>query len=152
MDVADYQSDQIAIVNIENKSKGILAMDFIQRGTLLVVSKALSAVFHNKTDSRFKSYAELDFSDASFSTREEVFNAIQLSCQMQDNPELCEQVYSLYGGDEQSRDIKLKQPLVDFKRVESIQKMNAFQIQNSFERLLYFPKSNKQSPSGQKIV
>jgi tetratricopeptide (TPR) repeat protein len=133
MDVADYKSDKIAIVTIENKSKGIMATDFIPKGTVLVVSKALSAVFNNKTDSRFKSYSQFDFDDSTYSTREETLNANFLAYQMQDNPELCEQVYSLFAGPEYNRNVKLDQPIVDFKRIEIIQKLNAFQIQNAFE-------------------
>jgi len=50
-DCADFKSKQISIVNIENKSKGVIAnAAMIKKGTLLCASKALSAVFEYTND------------------------------------------------------------------------------------------------------
>lgn len=47
-DVADYESSKLKVTDIPNKSKGVVAVEDIKKGTLLVVSKAVSAYFKPK--------------------------------------------------------------------------------------------------------
>ena len=46
-DVADFKSHSIMLVDIPGKSKGIVANENINKGTLLVASKAISAFSNN---------------------------------------------------------------------------------------------------------
>jgi hypothetical protein len=95
MDVADYRSDKIQITDIENKSKGVVATDFIKKGTLLLANKAASAAFHNKIDYRKKSFAVVNCLEKSSNTRNESENISNLIYKMQDNPELADKVWNL---------------------------------------------------------
>jgi len=134
MDVADFMSEKIAITDIENKAKGVVACEFIEKGTLLIVSKAESAVFHNKSDcSKLKGYSKVDYYESSFTGREEMEMITNLAYKMQDNPELAQKMYTLYSGDEFDRNQQVN--VIDFKRIEGFQKYNSFQIQNAFETL-----------------
>ena len=96
MDVADYRSDKIQVTDIENKSKGVVATDFIKKGTLLLANKAASAVFHNKVDYRKKSFAVINCLEKSSNTRNESENISNLIYKMQDNPELADKVRNLF--------------------------------------------------------
>ncbi len=134
MDIADYKSNKITIKDIKNKSKGVVATEFIKKGTLLLVSKASSAVFHNRIDYRRKSYNSVHCIENNFNTRNETENISNLVYRMQDDPDFANDIYSLYAGPDFSRN-KVEHPLIDIKRIEAIYSFNSFQIKNSLEAL-----------------
>lgn len=133
MDIADFKSSRIKVTDIENKCKGVIAIDFIPKNTLLVVNKAVTASLHNKIDYICKSFNFYDLHDNVYSTRNECENISNLVYKMQDNPELAEKIYSLYAGPNFDRNKMLDHPLIDIKRIESIYTFNSFQIKNSYE-------------------
>ena len=135
MDIADFKSSRIKVTDIENKCKGVIAVDFIPKNTLLVVNKAVTASLHNKIDYLCKSFNFYDLHDNVYSTRNECENISNLVYKMQDNPELAEKIYSLYAGPNFDRNKMLDHPLIDIKRIESIYTFNSFQIKNSYEAL-----------------
>jgi hypothetical protein len=135
MDIADFKSSRIKVTDIENKCKGVIAIDFIPKNALLVVNKAVTASLHNKIDYICKSYNFYDLHDNVYSTRNECENISNLVYKMQDNPELAEKIYSLYAGPNFDRNKMLDHPLIDIKRIESIYTFNSFQIKNSYEAL-----------------
>ena len=116
-DVADYKSNKIFITDIPNKSKGVLAIEAIKKGTLLVVSKAVKAAIYNE-----KSFEVNDFENFS-----------KLITMMQSDPELAKQIYSLYAGPDYSRGEKFNELNVDVKHIESILKYNKFDIVNNIK-------------------
>ena len=134
MDIADYKTSKIAVVDIKNKSKGVIATECIKKGTLLAVSKAVSAVFHNKIDYRKKSCNTVYFCANSYNTKNETENISDIVYKMYDDPYLADQIYTLYAGPEFNRD-KLEHPMIDIKRVEAIYGFNSFQIKNAYESL-----------------
>ena len=83
---------------------------------------------------RVKGYTKIDYYDGSYNTRQESENITNLAYKMQDDPELAEKIYSLFGGPEFSRE-SLPHPIIDMKRIEAIHEYNSFQIQNSLESL-----------------
>ncbi len=135
MDIADFKSSKIKVTDIENKCKGVIAVDFIPKNTLLVVNKAVTASLHNKIDYICKSFNFYDLHDNVYSTRNECENIGNLVYKMQDNPELAAHIYSLYAGPNFDRNKMLDHPLIDIKRIESIYTFNSFQIKNSYEAL-----------------
>jgi len=135
MDIADFKSNKITIKDIENKSKGVVAVDFIRKGTLLLVSKASSAVFHNQIDYRQKSYNSVDYMLDIYKLKNETENISKLVYKMQDDPEFASNIYSLYAGPNFDRNSQVEHPLIDIKRIEAIYEFNSFQIKNSLQVL-----------------
>lgn len=134
MDIADYMSNKIMITDVKNKSKGVVATEFIKKGTLLMASKAAVAVFHNKVDYRKKSQNTVFCCEGQFNSKNETENISSLVYKMQDDPELAGEIYSLYAGPNFGRN-KLSHPIIDIKRIEAIFSFNSFQIKNSYEAL-----------------
>lgn len=134
MDIAEYMCDKIMITDIENKSKGVVATEFIKQGTLLTVSKAAATSLHNKVDFRKKSFMVVDCVNDSMSTRNEAEIITNLAFNMQNDPDIADQVYALYGGPNYSRD-KVEFPFIDIKRIEAIYSFNSFEIKNYIEAL-----------------
>jgi len=134
LDVADYFSNQMKITNIENKSKGVVAIDFIKKGTLLLANKAASAVFYNNKDFRLKSYNTIDCFNKKYKTRNESENITNLAYKIQDDPVFANKIYSLFGGCAFDRE-NIEHHMIDIKRIEEILKFNSFSIENPFEEL-----------------
>ena len=134
MDIADYRSNKFIIAEIENKSKGVVSIDLIPKGALILVSKAESAVFHNKVDYRKKSYHTVHFNQNSYHTKNESENIANIIYKMEDDKEFSNKIYSLYAGDQFSRE-NLEHPLIDIKRIEALYAFNSFQIKNAYETL-----------------
>jgi hypothetical protein len=109
-DCADFKSSQISIVNIENKSKGVIANDMIKKGTLLCASKALSAVFKYTLDG----------------VLEDTDMFANLIAQMPHDPYLTQQVCSLCPGAGFSRDADGPSP--DLARLKGICNTNSFKV------------------------
>jgi tetratricopeptide (TPR) repeat protein len=142
LDVADFTSLQITIgVEIDGKGKGVRAVEFIKQGTLLHVSKALTAAFYNKLDYSHTPYSLNVYLDQMrYNTRNESENLACLIERMRDDPSLAKQVYSLYGGEKHGRTAPFKNEdnnscLIDIERLEAIYAFNSFQIKNSIETL-----------------
>ena len=134
MDIADYRSNKIEVTDILNKSKGVVATDFIKKGTLITACKAASAIFFNKTDYRRASYNTVHCSEGIYNTKNESENISNIVYKMQDDPDLANQIYSLYGGADFGRD-KLDHPTIDIKRIENIYAFNSFQNKTALEAL-----------------
>ena len=82
----------------------MLASEDISEGTLLVVSKAATAIFNNEIDSRLRSCNLVKCMARSYNTRHEVESVAKLMDRMTDDPELAKCIYSLYAGPEFSRE------------------------------------------------
>ena len=90
-DLADYVSDLIRIQSISSKSKGVRAVKNIEKGTLLVVSKAASIVNEQELADVFIIGADMCIKRMD----------IQLGCTihaMQGNPDMAKEIYKLYTG------------------------------------------------------
>lgn len=104
MDIADYISTKIAVVDIERKGKGVKALEFIGKGTLLHVSKALTAIFYNKINYNQTTYPRIVYlNENRYNTCNENENIGDLVNKMRENPLVASKVYSLYGGDAYDR-------------------------------------------------
>ena len=135
MDVADYKSSHIEVVDIENKSKGVVAQEFIKKGTLLQASKALAATFHNAVDWNKKAFTNTVYlSQNRYNTGNESETLACLVSKMRDDPNVSGQVYALYAGPDHDRS-PLAHGLIDIERVEAIYSFNSFQIKNNLELL-----------------
>lgn len=134
MDIAEYRSNLIQVTDIPNKAKGVIAKESIPKGTLIVVSKAAAATFHNQIDYRKKSYITIDYLEGNYNAKDQSQNVATLAYKMHDDPDFAEQVYAMYAGPGFNRD-KVEHPLIDIKRIEGILEFNSFQILNSFESL-----------------
>ncbi len=146
-DVADYQSPKITVVDIPNKSKGVIASENIKKGTLLVVSKAISAVLNILEPKNFSTNI------TSTTTEEESqsfqnLNFVNTIYRMQSNPELAKQVYSLYAGPNYNRDEKLNEFTIDIPRIDQILKLNSFGVDNLFESINGIRPDSNQKESG----
>ena len=96
LDVADYKSDLINIVDIPNKAKGVVALRDIQRGTLLVVSKAFSITYDCENDGKSKPlYSEYLYKNNMHTQQPNVIVAVEA---IESNPYLAKEFYSLYAG------------------------------------------------------
>lgn len=134
MDVCDFKSSKIEVADIENKAKGMLAKETIKKGTLIVLSKAATAIFNNKVDYRLKSHDQVQSIARSYTSRHESEAVSELIYKMSDDPETSKLIYSLYAGPNFTRD-PVQFPIIDVKRIEAIFAFNSFQIKNSLEML-----------------
>lgn len=123
IDVADFHSSKLSVVDIPNKSKGVVANESIKKGTLLAVSKAVSVIFNNTEAA--------DRSDLNYGSR----NFVNTIYKMQSNPQLAEQVYSLFAGPQYDRNEKADEFFIDIDRIDQIQKFNSFSMENHFESI-----------------
>ena len=98
LDIADFKSHQIQVVDIANKSKGMVATEKIKAGTLLLVSKAETAVFNNTVNSRQKCFDLVKCLERSYFSRHNVEAVANLVYKMSNDPELTRRIYSLYAG------------------------------------------------------
>ena len=108
-DLADFLSNKISLTEMPNKSKGVIANEFIKKGTLLCASKALSAVF------KYTSNGMLENTNM-------VSNLIS---KMAHDPYLTNQVYSLYPGPAFKREPQID---IDQMRIRCIGNFNSFKI------------------------
>ena len=88
MNVADYTSNDIKIVELEKNCKGVFAVKPIKKGTLLVVSKAISVSYENEKD-------DLEIPSVMTCIEE---NTAKIIIKMDNDPELAKQIYYLYAG------------------------------------------------------
>jgi len=111
-DLADFKSNKISVVDIPNKSKGIIANEYIKKGTLLFASKALSAVFKYTNSGGLEATHVFD----------------DLVSRMKNDPFLSKQVYSLLPGPGFSRDDRIDEESIDHRRIFGICNTNVFKI------------------------
>ncbi len=96
LDVADFKSDLIEIVEIPNKSKGVMSIKDIKKGTLLVVSKAFSITYDVENDGKSKPlYSDYLYRNNMQSQQPNVIVAVEA---IESNPYLAKEFYSLYAG------------------------------------------------------
>ncbi len=98
MDVADYKSSKIKVVELRKGYRGVEAVEAIAKGTLLVVSKAVSIVYDKDVKDpdlpSNKATHPLEFLTEK-STAKNLSNLIK---KMEANPELAKQIYALKCG------------------------------------------------------
>ena len=95
-DVADYVSDLIRIQNISKKSKGVRAVQDIEKGTLLVVSKAASIVYEQELGGNSSLVVNMCTKRMDMKSGAQNFaNTIHA---MQGNPDMAKEIYKLYSG------------------------------------------------------
>ena len=95
-DVADYVSDLIRIQSISKTSKGVRAIRDIEKGTLLVVSKAASIVYEKELDKKFLLVANM--CTKRMDTQSGAQNFANTIHAMQGNPGMANHIYKLYSG------------------------------------------------------
>jgi hypothetical protein len=134
-DVADFKSDCIAVANIPKKSKGVIATENIKKGTLLVVSKAISAVFHSDINKNENLCTKINLVSKRSDFNDGSQNFVNTVYSMQSDPELAKQIYSLYSGTEYDRNDKTNEFIIDISRVDQIQKFNSFAVVNYIDLL-----------------
>ncbi len=95
-DVADYKSNLIDVIDIPTKSKGVIAVKEIKRGTLLVVSKAFSITYDSENDGKSKPlYSGYLYENNMQSLQPNVVVAVEA---IESNPYLAKEFYQLYAG------------------------------------------------------
>jgi len=92
-DIADYESDKIEIADFINKSKGVQAKEFIAKGTLLAVSKAVSAIIFNNINYRDNGYFRIYAAENNHDKKDVSMLVSDLAYKMQYDPDLSEKVY-----------------------------------------------------------
>ena len=90
LDVADYVCKSIAVKEIPNKSKGIVAVEKIKRGTLLVASKAVSIAYDSEC--KFK-VVSANFYTKKMDQPSSNQNLVNLFYKLQHDPYLAEKVH-----------------------------------------------------------
>ncbi|CAF0780715.1 unnamed protein product [Brachionus calyciflorus] len=129
IDVADYVSDKIEIIDIPKKGKGVIAKVDIPKNTLLVGSKALSISYDCEFLSRYALIA-YNLLNRTVDKNSQCLNLLNLIYKMRNDPFLSEQVYKLYGGNNFDRDQKINPSIIDTERIENIQTFNAFKAED----------------------
>ena len=130
-DIADYRSAKMAVVDIPNKCKGVIANEFIKKGELLVVCKAISASFKLKNTENFT--IKTDLIRKRITNNDQCENFSNIVYRMQSDPGVAKEVYSLFAGPEYERNENAKETLIDVTRISAIQRFNAFTVKNAFE-------------------
>jgi len=130
-DVAEFESPKLSVVDIPNKSKGVIANKDIKKGELLVVSKAISASFKQKDIKSFS--IKMDVPRKAISNNDNCENFSNILYKMQSDPRVAKQVYSLYAGPEYKRDEIVDESKIDVIRIGAIQRLNSFTIRNAFD-------------------
>ena len=147
-DAADYKSDCIKVTDLTNKSKGVIATENIKKGTLLVVSKAISAVFHSDMLKSRSICTKINVVSNCLNLNDGSQNFVNTVYSMQSDPELAKQIYSLYPGTEYDRNEKINEFIIDISRVEHIQKYNSFAVENYIDLLKGTKRSLSEKESG----
>ena len=140
-DVADYTSASITVVDKPNKSKGVIATEDIKKGTLLVLSKEISAVFSNEKEKN--TFSRVNTATNSYDLNDGSMSFVNTVYKMQSEPEVAKQIYSLYSGSEYNRDEQVDELVIDISRVDQIHKLNSFRIESNFN----FIKGIKHDPA-----
>ena len=96
-DVADYNSSDIKVVDVEKNCKGVIAVKAIKKGTLLVVSKALSITYNKELDEK-KVVLAMNHFTRRYDTQAQMQTFSTVIQKMQSNPKLAKKIYSLYPG------------------------------------------------------
>jgi hypothetical protein len=147
-DAADYKSDCIKVTDLTNKSKGVIATENIKKGTLLVVSKAISAVFHSDMLKSRNFCTKINVASNFHDLNDGSQNFVNTVYSMQSDPQLAKQIYSLYPGREYDRNEKINEFIIDISRVEQIQKFNSFAVENYIDILKGKNRSMGEKESG----
>jgi len=99
MDVADFKSDHIRLVEAKNGGyKGVKAVVPIRKGTLLVVSKAVSIVYANDVKVNEENAVEAEHLEGLLAENTISMNLKKLVEKMKADPGLARQIYSLKCG------------------------------------------------------
>ncbi|CAF0734397.1 unnamed protein product [Brachionus calyciflorus] len=125
IDVADYVSDKIEIIDIPKKGKGVIAKVDIPKNTLLVGSKALSISYDCEFILKYVLVA-YNLLNRTLDMNSRCQNLLNLIYKMRNDPFLSEKVYSLYAGKNFDRDFKMDPSIIDTERIENIQSFNSF--------------------------
>ena len=119
LDHADFLIDDIEIRPVGRKGRGWVAKRDIPEHTLLMVSKAFVVVYNNEAPLTFN----IDFTSRHMKTPTESELITQIAQKLMTEPELCQQVYQLYGGPDLIPMEELDENLmrsVDMKRIEMV--------------------------------
>lgn len=123
-DVADYVSDEIEIVDMGKRGKGVRAKVEIKKGTLLVGSKAVSISFTSDSPPNIITINQLTRKIDEPAQTQALSGLIS---RVQNDPYAAKQIYDLYPGPNVDRNQKLEEGIVDVSRVEGIKTFNSFQ-------------------------
>lgn len=140
-DIADFKSDRIEIYEIENKSKGIKAVDFIEKGTLLVVSKAVSAIFSSNIKQFDKGFIRVHTNENIYEKKDMSLIISDIVYKMQNDSNLAKKIYALYAGPEFNREVSKKH--IDISQIENIITKNSFDVKNHLEAIEMFEIQNE---------
>jgi len=131
LDVADYHNEELLLLQ-ECLSKGrhIIAKNDIPRGTLLIVSKAVSL---GRWDEKNPIYT-FNLVDNTIG-RPSLANALSiLFKKIQGNPYIAKEVYSLHSSNLFNRNEPVPDHIVDISRLECITSFNGFHGEISFKK------------------
>jgi tetratricopeptide (TPR) repeat protein len=132
-DVADYKSELIEVTRVrENKMNGVVALKDIKKGTLLVVSKAISKVYDKELIKIHEMITKFNFSSKRASMQSNAQNFSNLIYSMQSNPKAAKEIYELYSGEDYNRN-KQSEFLINVERIDAIQRWNSFSSENIFQ-------------------
>ena len=96
-DVADYNSPDIKVVEVATNCKGVIAVNSIKKGTLLVVSKAVSIAYNKELNAK-KFVLNINHFTRRHDSQAQMQSFTNLIQKMQSNFKLAKQIYSLYPG------------------------------------------------------
>ena len=124
MDVADYESSDIAIKHIDaSKGLGVVATRPIARGTLIMASKAASIAYNSESNFTMIS---ANFITKLIDDTSHAINVIKTIHKVHNEPALAANVYKLYAGSGHDREQPVDDYVVDVARIEAILTYNGF--------------------------
>ena len=137
MDVADYVNhDKIEVKDLGAKGKGVVAKEFIKKGTKLVVSKAFSFGYEDPSVNRSRVLLSLNLVKKTMDVQSQVHNLLDLVFKVKSNPFLAREFYALHGGAAFDRNEKLGDGIVDIARLEATCCLNSFSAENVFKEMM----------------
>jgi tetratricopeptide (TPR) repeat protein len=127
LDLADYMSNDIEIVEVRPNCKGIVAKNDIKKNTLIMASKAASIAYSKECSKDL--ILSLNMFNKRMMTTTQCQNLTLLTQKVQNDPHMSREIYKLYAGSDFDRNQTINECIVEVSRIEAIQTFNSFKGQ-----------------------
>jgi tetratricopeptide (TPR) repeat protein len=124
LDLADYISNDIEIIEVKANCKGIVAKCDIKKNTLIMASKAASIAYNKECPKEV--VLSLNMYNKKLMNTNQCQNLTNLTQTVLNDPFMSREVYKLYSGPTYKRNKIINDRLVDVSRIEAIQTFNSF--------------------------
>uniref|UniRef100_A0A915DCI8 SET domain-containing protein n=1 Tax=Ditylenchus dipsaci TaxID=166011 RepID=A0A915DCI8_9BILA len=128
MDVADYVGP-VEIVDIKGKGKGLVATRDVQKGTLLLVSKAFCLAFEDDLKADLCSITTFE---RTMETKKQALCIIKAIQMLRKNKHKASDLYALFAGD-MPRGVEIPSGVIDTARIEKICTYNRISLEPEFD-------------------